>query len=443
MTTASTTSAGTTTGTVAEPLTDDEVARLRADFPVLARTVRDGRPLVYLDSGATSQKPRQVLDAERDFYEQRNAAVHRGAHQLAEEATDAFEGARAAVAGFVGARPADVVLTKNATESLNLVAHAFSTATALAQRSARPVDPAFVLREGDEVLVTEAEHHANLVPWQELCLRTGAVLRWAGVREDGHLDLDALEALVGPRTRVVAVTHASNVLGALTDVPRVVAAARSAGALSVLDACQSVPHLPVDLPALGVDVAAFSGHKMLGPSGIGVLWGRGEVLEAMPPFLTGGSMIETVRMEGSTFAPPPQKFETGVPMTAQAVGLHAAVDYLTGWGMARVEAHERALTARLLDALDDLPWVRVVGPRAAAERTSLVSFAVEGVHPHDVGQVLDDAGIAVRTGHHCAWPLHRALGLAATTRVSFGPYNTAAEVDAVVRELHRAREVFA
>nr|WP_205706818.1 SufS family cysteine desulfurase [Kineococcus vitellinus] len=425
---------------------------MRADFPILSRTTRSGRPLVYLDSGATSQKPLAVLDAERRFYTEHNAAVHRGAHQLAEEATDAFEAARAAVGAFVGAPAHEVVFTKNATESLNLVAHAFSTSTAYAQRGSAPqgqrVDPRFVLAEGDEVLVTEAEHHANLVPWQELCARTGAVLRWVGVTDDGLLDADALDGLVTERTRVVAFAHASNVLGAVADVARFVAAARRVGAVTVLDACQSVPHLGVDLPALGVDLAAFSGHKALGPSGVGVLWGRAELLEAMPPFLTGGSMIELVRMERSTYAPAPQKFEAGVPMAAQAVGLHAAVDYLRalapgGRGMERVEAHERALTALLLERLAELPWVRVVGPAAAADRVGLVSFVLEGVHAHDVGQLLDDEGVAVRVGHHCAWPLHRRLGAAATTRVSFGPYNQPSDVDAVLRGLHRAHELFA
>ncbi|PRY17146.1 SufS family cysteine desulfurase [Kineococcus rhizosphaerae] len=429
-----------------------ELAALRADFPILGRSTRSGKPLVYLDSGATSQKPLAVLDAERAFYTQHNAAVHRGAHQLAEEATDDFEAARAAIAAFVGAPAYEVVFTKNATESLNLVAHAFSTTTAYAARGSAPdgqaVDPRFVLAEGDEILVTEAEHHANLVPWQELCARTGAVLRWIPVTEEGVLDLSTLPSLVTDRTKVVAFAHASNVLGGIAPVEVLAAAARAVGALVVLDACQSVPHLPVDLPSLGVDLAAFSGHKMLGPSGIGVLWGRSELLAAMPPFLTGGSMIELVRMERSTYAPAPQKFEAGVPMTAQAVGLHAAVEYLRGLGpdgtgLARVEAHERSLTGLLLRELAALPWVRVLGPLDAADRVGLVSFVVEDVHAHDVGQLLDDEGVAVRVGHHCAWPLHRRFGVAASTRVSFGPYNQPSDVDAVLRGLHRARDLFA
>jgi len=424
--------------TAAAPLTEEELAALRADFPILERTVRDGRRLVYLDSGATSQKPRSVLDAEREFYERHNAAVHRGAHQLAEEATDLFEGARAGVASFVGVAPDEVVFTKNATEGLNLVTYAMSNAVTAGAEAAR-----FALGPGDEIVVTEMEHHANLVPWQELCRRTGATLRWVGVDDGGRLALDDLGTVVTDRTRVLAFTHASNVLGTLNPVAALVARAREVGALVVLDACQSVPHLPVDLGALGVDFAAFSGHKMLGPSGVGVLWGRSELLEAMPPFLTGGSMIELVHMERSTYAPPPQRFETGVPMTAQAVGLHAAVDYLTALGMDRVEAHERRLTGLLLDRLAELPWVRVLGPTTTEARGGAVSFVVDDVHAHDVGQVLDDEGVAVRVGHHCAWPLHRRFGLAATTRASFGPYNGPDDVDALVTGLHRVRQVLA
>src|SRR4051794_5537053 len=329
--------------TDAAPFTDEELAALRADFPILSRTVRDGRRLVYLDSGATSQKPRSVLDAEREFYERHNAAVHRGAHQLAEEATDLYEGARAAVASFVGVRPDEVVFTKNATEGLNLVTYAMSNAVTAGPAAAR-----FALGPGDEVVVTEMEHHANLVPWQELCRRTGATLRWLSVDDDGRLALDDLSTVVTDRTRIVSFPHASNVLGTITPVAPVVDRARQVGALVVLDACQSVPHLPVDLRALGVDFLAFSGHKMLGPSGVGVLWGRSELLQAMPPFLTGGSMIETVRMEGSTYAAPPQRFEAGVPMAAQAVGLHAAVEYLSLLGMDRVAAQEHAVSAALL-----------------------------------------------------------------------------------------------
>jgi cysteine desulfurase/selenocysteine lyase len=425
-----------TTMTGVRPFTVEEVAANRADVPILSRTVRDGHRLVYLDSGATSQKPRQVLDAERDFYERHNAAVHRGAHQLAEEATEAFEAARGAVAAFVGADDQEVVFTKNATEGLNLVAYAMSNA------AAGGPSERFVLGAGDEVVVTEMEHHANLVPWQELCRRTGATLRWLPMTDEGRLDLSQLDAVVTERTRVLAFTHASNVLGTITPVRTLAAKARSVGALVVLDACQSVPHLPVDLAALDVDFAAFSGHKMLGPLGVGVLWGRYELLEAMPPFLTGGSMIESVSMAGSTFAAPPQRFEAGVPVAAQAVGLHAAVDYLQALGMDRVAEHEHRLTGLLLDGLAELPWVRVVGPTTTDDRGGAVSFVVDGAHAHDVGQVLDDLGIEVRVGHHCAEPLHRRLGVMATTRASFGPYNGEDDVRALLDGLLRVRDVF-
>jgi cysteine desulfurase/selenocysteine lyase len=419
-----------------------DVGTIRADFPILSRTVRDGRPLVYLDSGATSQRPRQVLDAEREFLERHNAAVHRGAHQLAEEATDAYESARARIAAFVGADPGEVVFTKNATEGINLVAYAFGNAsvrTGLSAESER-----FALGPGDEIVVTELEHHANLVPWQELCRRTGATLRWYPVTDEGRIDLDGIE--LSPRTRIVAFAHQSNVLGTILPVAEIVQRAKAVGALTLLDACQSVPHMPVNLSGsdsgLGVDFAAFSGHKMLGPSGIGVLYGRSELLAAMPPFLTGGSMIEMVRMEGSTYAPPPQRFEAGVPMTSQAVGLGAAVDYLSEIGMDAVHEHELALTAQAIESLGAVPGVRIIGPRTLEERGGAVAFLVEGIHAHDVGQVLDDQGVAVRVGHHCAWPLHRRFGVAATVRASFHVYNTPAEVDALVAAVQAARHFF-
>jgi cysteine desulfurase/selenocysteine lyase len=422
--------------------TDEELARIRADFPILSRTVRGGRPLVYLDSGATAQKPLAVLDAEREYYLTRNAAVHRGAHQLAEEATEAYEQARATVARFIGADPGEVVFTKNGTEAINLVAYAVGNAGA--PGAVDGADPAVAARlrlgPGDEIVVTEMEHHANLVPWQELARRTGATLRWIGVDDEGFLEDPA--TVVGERTRILAFTHVSNVLGTHVDVAPVVAAARAVGALTVLDACQSVPHLPVDVAELGVDFLAFTGHKVLGPSGVGVLWGRRELLEAMPPFITGGSMIEIVRMEGSTYAPPPQRFEAGVPMVAQAVGLAAACDYLTAIGMDRVAAHDRELTAYTLERLAERPWVHPVGPRDPAHRVGAVAFTVDGVHPHDVGQVLDDQGVAVRTGHHCAWPLHRRLGAVATTRASFHVYSTRDEVDALVTALDRVPALF-
>ena len=421
------------------PFTPAESTLIRADFPILTRTVRGDRPLVYLDSGATSHKPRQVLDAERHFYEHLNAAVHRGAHQLSEEGTDAYEAARHTVARFIGARNDEIVFTRNATEAINLVAYAFSNGAA---GGGGGMGERFRLRPGDEVLVTEMEHHANLVPWQEVCSRTGAILRWVPVTPQGRLDLTSLDGLLTERTKVFAFTHASNVLGTVNPVRELADRAHAVGALAVLDACQSVPHLPVAVTELGVDLVAFSGHKMLGPLGVGVLWGRAEILDEMPVFLTGGSMIEMVTMEGSTYAPAPQKFEAGVPVAAQAVGLAAACDYLTALGMDRVHAHELMLVRRLLEGLAQRPWVRVIGPTDLTDRGSVVAFDVDRVHPHDVGQVLDDQGIAVRVGHHCAWPLHRALGVAATTRASFAAYTTAAEVDTLLEALDRVPAVF-
>lgn len=408
-----------------------DITKIREDFPILSRRVRDGKPLIYLDSGATSQRPRQVLDAEYEFLTTSNAAVHRGAHQLAEEATDAYEDAREALAGFVGADADELVFTKNATEALNLVAFVLG-------------DDRFEghhVGEGDEIVISELEHHANLVPWQELARRTGATLKWFGLTEDGRIDLDSLE--LTERTKVVALTHQSNVTGAVLDVARVVDMAKAVGALTVLDACQSVPHMPVDFHALGVDYAAFSGHKMLGPSGVGVLYGRRELLAEMPPFLTGGSMIETVTMEGTTFAAPPQRFEAGVPMTSQAVGLGAAVRYLERIGMDAVAAHEAELTARALEKVSAIDGVRIVGPTDTTDRGGAVSFVVDGVHAHDVSQVLDDRGIAVRVGHHCAWPLHRAYGINSTVRASFAVYNTLDEADALAEAVVAAQDFFA
>ncbi|MGY4099286.1 cysteine desulfurase [Nocardia sp. R16R-3T] len=406
-----------------------DVARIRADFPILNRTVRDGKPLVYLDSGATSQRPLAVLDAEREFLTERNSAVHRGAHQLAEEATDAYEGARADIGRFVGVDADEIVFTKNATESLNLVTYAFSD-----DRFPYHVGP------GDEIVITELEHHANLVPWQELARRTGATLKWYGITDDGRIDLDSLA--LSPATKVVAFTHQSNVTGAVTNVAELVRRATDVGALTVLDACQSVPHMPVNFRELGVDFAAFSGHKMLGPSGVGVLYGRRTLLEQTPPFITGGSMIETVTMEASTYAPPPQRFEAGVPMTSQVVGLGAAVRYLEQIGMEAVAAHEHTLTGAALDGLAAIAGVRIIGPNENIDRGGAVSFVVEGIHAHDVGQILDDEGVAVRVGHHCAWPLMRRLGIPATARASFAVYNTLDEVDQLIAAVRKAQSFF-
>jgi cysteine desulfurase/selenocysteine lyase len=406
-----------------------DVARIRADFPILNRTVRDGKPLVYLDSGATAQRPLAVLDAERDFLLASNSAVHRGAHQLSEEATDAYEDARAQIARFVGAAADELVFTKNATESLNLVTYAFSD-----DRFPYHVGP------GDEIVITELEHHANLVPWQELARRTGATLRWYGVTDDGRIDLDSLD--LSPATKVVAFSHQSNVTGAVAPVAELVRRARAVGALVVLDACQSVPHAPVDFHALDIDYAAFSGHKMLGPSGVGVLYGKRALLDETPPFITGGSMIETVTMEQTTYAPPPQRFEAGVPMTSQVIGLGAAVRYLEEIGMDAVAAHEHTLVDAALAGLDAVPGVRIIGPTENVDRGGAVSFVVEGIHAHDLGQILDDEGVAIRVGHHCAWPLHRRFGVAATARASFALYNTVDEVDKMVAAVRKAQSFF-
>ena len=421
-----------------------DARKVREDFPILDRAVRGGGRLVYLDSAATTQKPLAVLDAERDYYLTSNAAVHRGAHQLAEEATEAFEGARARIAAFVGANADDLVFTRNATESLNLMAYAFSNATAKAARgSALPKGAErFVLREGDEILVTEMEHHANLVPWQEVCAKTGAVLRWIPLTPEGRLDLSDLDRLINERTRVVSFTQQSNLLGTVNPVAPIVDAARAVGALIVLDSCQSVPHMPIDVASLGVDAVAWSGHKMLGPTGIGCLWATSDTLASMPPFITGGSMIENVTMESSTYAEPPKRFEAGVPMVAQAVGLAAACDYLDALGMEKVAAHEAALTAHALSRLAEVPGVDIIGPTDLIDRGSAISFTVEGVHPHDVGQVLDSSGIAVRVGHHCAWPGCRAMGLPATTRMSPYIYNDAQDIDECIEALGRVRAVF-
>ena len=413
-----------------------DLAAIRAQFPILQQKLPSGDPLIYLDSGATSQQPQPVIDAQVQFLTTGNAAVKRGAHQMADIATTAFEDARARVAQFIGATNADeIIFTKNATESLNLVAYALGNGASSTPDRLR-------IGEGDEILITEMEHHANLVPWQELARRTGARLRWIPLGDDFQLELGGLEDLVTPRTKVVAFTHQSNVLGTINPVARLVGAARSVGALTVLDACQSVPHMPIDITALDVDFLAFSGHKMYGPSGIGVLWGRAELLADLPPFLTGGSMIETVTMERTTYAEPPARFEAGTPPVQQAVGLGAACAWLENIGMDAVAAHERALTERALRGLADLPGVSVLGPPAGSNRAGAVAFLLEGRHPHDVGQVLDVRGIEVRVGHHCAWPLHRRYGTPGSTRASFAVHTTPDEVDALIDGVAGAIEFF-
>lgn len=419
-------------------LTDDEVLRIRNDFPILSRPM-GGHPLIYLDSGATSQNPISVIEAEQEFYEQRNAAVHRGAHLLAVEATESFEDARETLAAFLGAGADEIVWTSNATEGLNLLSYAFlnSSLPGAAGPAAR-----FALGAGDEIVVTEMEHHANLIPWQQLAERTGATLRFIPVDDAGALDLDAAAGIVGPATRVLAFSHASNVLGTINPVKTLVGMARQVGALTVLDACQSAPHLPLDVQELGVDFAVLSGHKMLGPTGIGVLYGRSELLNALPPFLTGGSMITTVTMERAAFLPAPQRFEAGTQKVSQAIALAAAANYLTETGMDRIHAWESLLGQRLVDGLSSIPGIRVLGPAPGQERIGLASFDVAGVHAHDVGQFLDSKGIAVRVGHHCAQPLHRRLGLTASTRASTYLYNTTSDVDAFLEAVAGVRAYF-
>ena len=403
------------------------------DFPILSRKIRDGKRLVYLDSGATSQKPNVVIEAQSDFYRLHNAAAHRGAHQLAEEATDALEGARQIVASFINADVDEVVFTKSATESLNLVAYAMGNA----EKENR-----FHLSAGDGIVVTEMEHHANLIPWQQLAARTGASLSWFEVTPDGRLDLSNIASVITEKTKVVALTHQSNVLGTIIPLEEIVQRAHEVGAVVVLDACQSVPHMAVDVKALDIDFLAFSGHKTVGPTGIGIFWGRGELLAELPPFLTGGSMIENVTMTSATWAPAPKKFEPGVPSMAQAVGLGAALTYLANIGMNQIHDHELSLTEYLLNEFSTIDDLKVIGPRDLHMRGGIVSFSLGDIHPHDLGQYLDSQGIAVRTGHHCAWPLTRKLGVPATTRASFHLYNTKDDLDALVVGILGAQKYF-
>jgi cysteine desulfurase/selenocysteine lyase len=403
------------------------------DFPILDRTIRDGKRLVYLDSGATSQKPNVVIDAESDFYRLHNAAVHRGAHQLAEEATDAYEGAREIVATFLNASVDEIVFTKSATESLNLISYAMGNA-APGNR--------FHLQAGDSIVVTEMEHHANLIPWQQLAARTGATLKWFSVTDEGRLDLSQINSVIDEKTKVVTLTHQSNVLGTINPLDAITKRAHEVGAVVVLDACQSVPHMKTNVKSLGIDFLAFSGHKAVGPTGIGIFWGRAELLAELPPFLTGGSMIENVTMESATWAQAPRKFEAGVPNMAQAVGLGAALTYLTRIGMDNIHKHEIALTKYLIEGLSAVSDLRIIGPKTTELRGGVVSFTLGDIHPHDLGQYLDSQGIAVRTGHHCAWPLTRKLGVPATTRASVYLYNTTDDLDALIVGVQGAQKYF-
>jgi cysteine desulfurase/selenocysteine lyase len=409
-----------------------DVERIRKDFPILDRVVHGEQPLVYLDNAATSHKPTQVLDAVHDYYTAHNANVHRGIHVLAEEATALYEGARDKVATFINAADrSEVVFTKNATESINLAANVIAWAA-----------PPLGLRGGDEVVITEMEHHSNIVPWQLVCERTGATLRWFGITDDGRLDLSDIDRVITERTKVVSFVLVSNILGTVNPPAEIVRRAREVGALVVIDASQAAPHLPLDVQALGADLVAFTGHKMCGPTGIGVLWGRQQLLDQLPPFLGGGEMIELVTMQRSTYAALPHKFEAGTPPVAQAVGLGAAVDYLSGLGMDRVAEHEHAITAYALDRLQAVDGLRVIGPTTPDARGAAISFVLGDLHPHDVGQVLDEMGIAVRVGHHCARPVCERFGVPATTRASFHLYSTFGEVDALIDGLDQVRRFF-
>ena len=408
-----------------------DLSSCKKDFPIFERKVRGGNSLIYLDSGATSQKPNSVIEAESNFYRTVNAAVHRGAHLLAEEASEAYESAREKIAAFIGAISNEVIFTKSATESLNILAYSFGNP-----------DSRINIKAGDQIVVTEMEHHANLIPWQQLAKRTGAELRWLSVTADGRIDLTNLDQVITKKTKIVAITHQSNVLGSILPVETIVKASHAVGALVVLDACQSAPHFALDVNKLDIDFLAFSGHKTLGPTGIGVLWGKFDLLEKLEPSLFGGSMVDSVTMESATWAATPRKFEAGVPNMAQAVGLSAAIDYLNQIGMHNIAQHEQDLTSYLLKGIVGISGVKVIGPVDMKDRGGVVSFTVDGVHPHDVGQVLDQYGIAVRTGHHCAWPLMRKLNLVGTTRASLYLYNSKSDVDSLLESIEKVKSYF-
>ncbi len=400
---------------------------LRADFPILQREP-GAAPLIYLDSGATSQKPRVVIEAQADHLRFHNANVHRGVYPLAQQADGAFESARRRIAAFTGAEERSTIFTKNATEAINLVAYAWGRAN---------------IGAGDAVLITQMEHHANIVPWQVLCAERGAQLRYLELDERGELSLQALDVeLARGDVRLVAFAHVSNVLGTINPVAEMAARVRAAGAVSLIDGAQAVPQLPVDVTRIGADFYAWTGHKALGPTGIGVLHGNAELLEQMPPFLTGGDMIASVDFDGASWNELPFKFEAGTPMVAEAVGLAAAVDYLAAVGMDRVREHELALTEYMLEGLAGVPGLRVVGPPEASARGALASFTLEGLHPHDIAEILGREGVCVRAGHHCAQPLMRCLGVGATARASLGVYNQQADIDALIAALHHSREIF-
>lgn len=414
-----------------------DVEAVRKDFPILAREVH-GVPLVYLDSANSAQKPQQVIDAESELYAHHYANVARAVHTLGSEVTHAYEGARDKVAAFLNAPSRDeVIFTRNITEALNLLAYSLSNATTF------PGAEQFRLGPGDEIVATEMEHHSNLVPWQQLAQRTGATFRWIPIDDEGRLVGSAIDEVINERTKVVSFAYQSNALGTINPVQRIVARARAVGALSIVDAAQAAPHLPLDVADLGADFVAFTGHKLYGPSGVGVLWGRYDLLAALPPFLGGGEMIETVELSGSTFAAPPHRFEAGTPMIAQAVALGTAVDYVTALGLRDIREHEQALTAHALEGLQRIDGLRIIGPRTPVDRGATISFTLPGIHPHDVAQLLDERGIAVRAGHHCARPACVRYGVSATTRASFGVYTTRDEIDALVSGVEQVRETFA
>ncbi len=421
-----------------------DLDRIKSDFPILQQKVHGNRDLVYLDSAATSQKPNQVIDAISDFYRTSNGGIHRGSHALAERATSLFEKSRFNIASFIGAQANEIIFTKNATESINLVAYAFSNATSKHRNghSLEELEKRFVVGSEDEILLTEMEHHANLIPWQELSLKTGVKLRFIPITDDGYLDLSDLENLINAKTKIVSFVHQSNILGTVNPVSEIVKRAKAVGALTLLDGCQSVPHMPVDVVDLDIDFLAFSGHKMLGPNGVGALYAKAEFLDQLSVFITGGSMIEVVYLENSTYAKGPARFEAGTQSAADVVGLSAAVDYLRSIGMDSVHAHGQTLTSVALDELNKLKGVQIVGPNSMRERGSAISFTVEGIHPHDVGQFLDADGVAVRVGHHCAWPVCRRMSVPATTRASFYIYNEVADINQMVESIQKAQKFF-
>lgn len=421
-----------------------EPSAIKSDFPIFEQKLHGNKDLVYLDSAATSQKPNQVINALTNFYRTSNGGIHRGSHALAERATMLYEDARSNIASFIGAQSNEIVFTKNATESINLVAYSFSNATAKKKQGQTlgGIEERFVVGPNDEILLTEMEHHANLVPWQELHLKTGVQLKFIPITDDGYLDLTTIDSLVSERTKIVSIVHQSNILGTINHVDKIFDLAKKVGAFTLLDSCQSVPHMPVDVSHLKPDFMAFSGHKMLGPNGVGVLYINSEILQELPVFITGGSMIEVVHLDHSSYAKGTARFEAGTQSAADVVGLSVAVDYLRNLGMENVHAHGSDLTKYALERLQELRGIKIVGPQTMNDRGSAISFVVDEMHPHDVGQFLDADGIAVRVGHHCAWPVCRRMSVPATTRASFYVYNQKTDVDTMITSILKAQKFF-